>query len=581
MAWTFVLTTLDGTNIGGVLNADDRGVSLALNGPQTAKFTIGLDNPLASAITDLKGDVRLKVYQGSTLRFNGELTSAEESGVGYRRVFTRDTLVNLGYSLGDTVRVGLDLDSQAARGLFEEVVPSDFADAGLRQAFVNEFTRVRSIPRETITLEALSDQEPTLACNFAGPLWRLQKRLCGQATDGITFASTDRAQIVKQLIDTANAIADTGIRTTGTIDTLYPAGAGPWIYKPIAEAIVEMANTGAFFVETASGALALDNFNGMTVGASLIGRPASAGGIWAVDGGGGGDTHPFVGYVGTAIARTAVSDISIHAGRWAVLGSVPTHEYTNVLVQADVSYPGAYGAVKSGVVARYTDTNNHIMATLDALSPVSKLSVMKETTADSVVTLGTSEEYSLNSGALYTMRLQINTAGQWALWFWPTGDPVPSAPVLFGQHDDLSSTGSLATGRVGLYDVNATATAITRIYDEFKADTLTQPMDLQGLDFNIVPTEPTPDGLGIQHATISIEEAVGTSKPNVIFESGPEVRPDNRPEFGDYDVGDTITARASYNGTVRFNGTARVQGVDIGINKEGKEDHLPDLTPDS
>lgn len=576
MAWHFGLTTLDGTAIGEIQNAYERRLTIPLNGLPTASFRIRLDNPLANEITDLAGDVRLKVYQDSTLRFHGELTGAEEIG----------------------------------------------ADGA------------------------------SLACTFAGPLWRLQKRMCLNALvppdpNAVSFVSTDRAQILKTLLDRANAVSETGIQG-GTYAALYPALAGEWNYKPLAEAFTEMAASGAFFFETATGAVALDNFNGMGVGDTLIGRAASAGGTWSVSGGGGGDTHPWVGYGGTGIARTAVSDVDVDSGRWGFLSSGP---YTNVLVQTDVYYPGAIGAVKMGVLARYSSFNDYIMATLDCLSPVSKLSVKMETTANSIEILGTSEEYELSSGVAYTIRLQVNTAGQWALWFWQAGGTQPSAPILSGQHDDLISPGGLLDdGKVGIYDVNATATAVTRIYDSFMADGLTQPMDIQGLDFELVPIEYAAGKV----ATLNVDDSLGTDRPEAIFEYGsgsrsaksykraisregivnlayslgdsvrvafdiesqaarglfeeviasdvvdPGLRQvlvndhvrvrkvpreiitfepsTNAPVYGtDYVVGDTVRARAKFNDVARFNVTVRVYGIELNIDEEGKEVLVPTL----
>jgi hypothetical protein len=73
--WTYVLTDLAGTNIGEVRQATERKVIMSLNKPSTAAFTIRPDNPL---MVDLfSDDTLLKVYQGTTLRFHGNVISSE------------------------------------------------------------------------------------------------------------------------------------------------------------------------------------------------------------------------------------------------------------------------------------------------------------------------------------------------------------------------------------------------------------------------------------------------------------------------------------------------------------------------
>jgi hypothetical protein len=70
--WHFGLTDLSGVPIGEVFNAKERTLSLRHNGAQTASLTIPLADSLAKEIEDRRGDVLLKVYQGSTLRFVGD-----------------------------------------------------------------------------------------------------------------------------------------------------------------------------------------------------------------------------------------------------------------------------------------------------------------------------------------------------------------------------------------------------------------------------------------------------------------------------------------------------------------------------
>jgi hypothetical protein len=75
--WTMVLTNLSGVVINEVRQAVDRKVVISLNKPSTAAFTIRPDNPLLSDL--FSDDTLLKVYQGTTLRFHGNVISSELS----------------------------------------------------------------------------------------------------------------------------------------------------------------------------------------------------------------------------------------------------------------------------------------------------------------------------------------------------------------------------------------------------------------------------------------------------------------------------------------------------------------------
>lgn len=57
---------------------------------------------------------------------------------------------------------------------------------------------------------------------------------------GTAFSGVERAQIAKQMIDSANAESNTWIRI-GTIDTTAVTTTGGWYFKPIGEAVTELA----------------------------------------------------------------------------------------------------------------------------------------------------------------------------------------------------------------------------------------------------------------------------------------------------------------------------------------------------
>lgn len=194
---------------------------------------------------------------------------------------------------------------------------------------------------------------------------------------------------------------------------------------------------------------------------SLTGRVATVGGTWT----GAGDADDFVGGGTTtdlSVLRTAASDVNENTGRYATLG---TSSYAAGLVQVDVSFDVGPYAGKLGVLLRYTDTLNWVMATIDTLA-ASTVTVRKNV-AGTVSVLGSTRLPGLRGyPAFYSIRLQVDTVGLWAVWVWPTGGPA-GAPVGTGQDSQLATGGPLASGRPGMYDVNAQAVAVTRRYDSF------------------------------------------------------------------------------------------------------------------
>lgn len=73
--WTYELCKLDGTPIGEVRQASERVVVLGINRPSTATFSVRMDNDLLVPL--YKEDTRLRVWEDSTLRFNGYVTTTE------------------------------------------------------------------------------------------------------------------------------------------------------------------------------------------------------------------------------------------------------------------------------------------------------------------------------------------------------------------------------------------------------------------------------------------------------------------------------------------------------------------------
>lgn len=81
MAWSFHLANLKNERIGEVRNATGRQLTLGINRAATAQFTVRYDNPLLLELFR-EEDRKLQVYDGTTLRYSGYVTSTELSDSG-------------------------------------------------------------------------------------------------------------------------------------------------------------------------------------------------------------------------------------------------------------------------------------------------------------------------------------------------------------------------------------------------------------------------------------------------------------------------------------------------------------------
>lgn len=102
---------------------------------------------------------------------------------------------------------------------------------------------------EIVSVEEVASESDagSLAVTFAeAGFWRLTNRLVGKSATGVSYgtavAPVDRGSIAASLITAVNAERDTGVRV-GTIGASANGFVGPWFYKPVAEAIVELSST--------------------------------------------------------------------------------------------------------------------------------------------------------------------------------------------------------------------------------------------------------------------------------------------------------------------------------------------------
>lgn len=136
--WRFRLLDLDGTSVGELFNATERKFTGAINRPATASFKIRGDHEHAARFFT-KEDCLLEVWQGSTIRFNGYVTTSnyedsETSDAGTIAVNAVDSTWKLakrlaGISTGGTKYTAVD-KAKAAYKIINELENAGIYTAG-------------------------------------------------------------------------------------------------------------------------------------------------------------------------------------------------------------------------------------------------------------------------------------------------------------------------------------------------------------------------------------------------------------------------------------------------------------------
>lgn len=207
--------------------------------------------------------------------------------------------------------------------------------------------------------------------------------------------------------------------------------------------------------------LAYDTF--LQSAGSLAGKTLPLGGSWA----GSGDTDDFtVDFASHVAKRTAVSDAALESGRYAIAGTEePTSSKATVTVDANATLGGDF---RRGVILRYTDTNNWLMAVVELFTATeTRLAVYKRVTG-TVSKIGQSSGLgSLKQQHATTISLSAAANGTWQAWVYAAGATSEPAPLISGQDSALATGGTLAKGKGGFYDAQTSSSACTRDYDNF------------------------------------------------------------------------------------------------------------------
>lgn len=201
---------------------------------------------------------------------------------------------------------------------------------------------------------------------------------------------------------------------------------------------------------------------------ALTGKTLPVGGTWA--GAGDADDWTVSNSFDHVIVRQASSDADANTGRYAIAG---TATFTNVIVRAKIRIASAVVAANYiGVVARYTDTNNWVMADITGTNiPTTSTNMwtleVRKRVAGTVTSLGsirTSYQQMDNVTAggntiSAELRLLVDAAGRFFVWLGGT-------LYLSGYDAALATAGALATGKAGVYNANlGTAVGVTALDD--------------------------------------------------------------------------------------------------------------------
>lgn len=176
--------------------------------------------------------------------------------------------------------------------------------------------------------------------------------------------------------------------------------------------------------------------------------------------------------VGSGVAtRSEVSDANTQTGRYVASGVSALAAQTVKISFKWSALASASGSVRSGALARYTNTSNWFyggvqFTYISAGVYATTLQVIK-CVGGTVTTIWSDVLPTPGLDTYYTALLSVDTGGAWEAQL--LGSSGGAILTSSGQDTDLATGGTLATGKPGFYDANTSATALTRTYDNFAA----------------------------------------------------------------------------------------------------------------
>jgi hypothetical protein len=195
---------------------------------------------------------------------------------------------------------------------------------------------------------------------------------------------------------------------------------------------------------------------------NLNAKTLPIGGTWATGGG----TTDFQTTGSGSVTRSTVSDT---AARVAVTSAAAVGA---TAVKMPVGFGGVTNGCVGGPVVRWVSNTNYIAA-LCQPSPIGGWSVylVKFTSGTGFTVIDAKFRPELDSNGYIWVQVVATAAGGYSVWAWNTaqGEVAPVDPIVAGYSSYLASGGANATGKIGFFDMNTSANAATRTYENFSA----------------------------------------------------------------------------------------------------------------
>jgi hypothetical protein len=202
-----------------------------------------------------------------------------------------------------------------------------------------------------------------------------------------------------------------------------------------------------------------DEFN--QAAGDLAGKNDALGVAWAEAGA----SDLVVEDTGHTVQRTTTGDnVDAVSGAYAISGASAVAAQ---VVQIDVMASAAAPVLMQAALARYTDVNNWLRAELLRSTGIgaAEIRVWKRVGGTAEI-IGRSAPFDTAVDTWDSIRLLVDTAGRYVVWFSPQGAD-PGDPVVIGHDADLATGGDLEDGKPGFYDSLTVGGPSTRQYDNF------------------------------------------------------------------------------------------------------------------
>jgi hypothetical protein len=139
-----------------------------------------------------------------------------------------------------------------------------------------------------------------------------------------------------------------------------------------------------------------------------------------------------------------------------------TTSFTTVTAQVDMMFSAYATTQQSGVLVRAVDASNSIRAVVNPNAGI--LQVTVRTAASETVPVFVTAGPAL--ATWYTLKVSIDASGRTLVWWYLAGG-ASGSPMIDYTIPSAATGGAHASGKVGIADLNQTATAVTRTFDNF------------------------------------------------------------------------------------------------------------------